>query len=99
MSRCATILALVTLGALETGLDPIKTLDAIRRVDAFGFVIDHVSQFGLQKPTVIDVSGYGKTISSGLTDSSKHIIEEAFLPGRNKQPCATDVHGGRRGPG
>lgn len=46
-------------------------------------VIEHASQFGLQKPTVVDVSGYGKVISSGLTDSSKHIIEEAFLPGRN----------------
>jgi 7-cyano-7-deazaguanine synthase len=46
-------------------------------------VMAHASQFGFQKPTVIDVSGYGKIISSGLTDSSKHIVDEAFLPGRN----------------
>ena len=46
-------------------------------------VMAHANQFGFQKPAVIDVSGYGKIISSGLTDSSKHIVEEAFLPGRN----------------
>ncbi len=46
-------------------------------------VMAHTSQFSLQKPAVIDVSGYGKIISSGLTDTSKHIVDEAFLPGRN----------------
>ena len=46
-------------------------------------VMNHVSQFGLPEPTVIDITGFGKVISSGLTDTSKHIVEEAFLPGRN----------------
>ncbi len=31
----------------------------------------------------IDISGYGKSISSGLTDSSRDIYEDAFLPCRN----------------
>lgn len=46
-------------------------------------VLAHADQFCLQEPTVIDVSGYGKTICSGITDRSKHIVDEAFLPGRN----------------
>lgn len=36
-------------------------------------------------PTVtrMDVSGFGKSIPSGLTDSKLRINEDAFLPGRN----------------
>lgn len=31
----------------------------------------------------MDLSGFGKTIPSGLTDQSLRINEDAFLPGRN----------------
>ena len=36
-------------------------------------------------PSVIrmDLSGFGKTIPSGLTDSKLRVNEDAFLPGRN----------------
>ncbi len=37
----------------------------------------------LPAPTRIDLSGYGKLMSTGITDSSKHIYDDAFLPGRN----------------
>lgn len=37
----------------------------------------------LPEPIKIDLSGYGKLITSGLTDSKKDIHDEAFLPGRN----------------
>ena len=40
-------------------------------------------QFGLPRVTYMDLSGFGKTIPSGLTDSSLRINEDAFLPGRN----------------
>ena len=40
-------------------------------------------QFGLPKVTRMDISGFGKTIPSGLTDPSLRINEDAFLPGRN----------------
>ena len=40
-------------------------------------------QFGLPSVTYMDLSGFGKSISSGLTDSSLRINEDAFLPGRN----------------
>lgn len=40
-------------------------------------------QFGLPSVTYMDLSGFGKTIPSGLTDSSLRINEDAFLPGRN----------------
>jgi 7-cyano-7-deazaguanine synthase len=41
------------------------------------------SAHGLPTPARMDLSGFGKTISSGLTDRSKDIYADAFLPGRN----------------
>ena len=38
---------------------------------------------GLPAPTHMDVSGFGKTIRSGITDKEMRINEDAFLPGRN----------------
>ena len=40
-------------------------------------------QFGLPKVTRMDLSGFGKTVPSGLTDPTLRINEDAFLPGRN----------------
>ena len=40
-------------------------------------------KFGLPPVTYMDLSGFGKTISSGLTDRNLRINEDAFLPGRN----------------
>lgn len=37
----------------------------------------------LPSPICVDLSGYGNTIKSGITDSSKDILKDAFLPGRN----------------
>ena len=39
--------------------------------------------WGLSEPVVMDLSGFGKTISSGITDNNKDIFADAFLPGRN----------------
>jgi 7-cyano-7-deazaguanine synthase len=38
---------------------------------------------GLPAPRVIELPGYGAFFSSGLTDRSKRIHADAFLPGRN----------------
>jgi 7-cyano-7-deazaguanine synthase len=40
-------------------------------------------RFGLPEPKVAPMSGYGSLLSSGLTDSKKHIFNDAFLPCRN----------------
>lgn len=37
----------------------------------------------LPKAVRMDLSGFGKTIPSGITDSTLRINEDAFLPGRN----------------
>ena len=37
----------------------------------------------LPKVVRMDLSGFGKTIPSGITDSTLRINEDAFLPGRN----------------
>ncbi len=43
----------------------------------------HCDRFGLSSPVRIDIPNYGQTITSGITDSRKHIVDDAFLPGRN----------------
>lgn len=45
--------------------------------------LHHCDRFGLTRPLAIDISGYGKVIRSGITDREKHVVDEAFLPGRN----------------
>jgi len=40
-------------------------------------------KYGLPDVTRMDLSGFGKIISSGLTDPKLRINEDAFLPGRN----------------
>ena len=37
----------------------------------------------LPAPEVMKLEGFGNTISSGLTDASKDVFADAFLPGRN----------------
>ncbi len=39
--------------------------------------------YGLPPVTRMDLSGFGKTIASGITDRRLRINEDAFLPGRN----------------
>jgi 7-cyano-7-deazaguanine synthase len=39
--------------------------------------------FNLPKPQLIDISGFGKVIRSGLTNSNLRLKEDAFTPGRN----------------
>lgn len=37
----------------------------------------------LPLPVVMNITGFGNLISSGLTDRNKRVNEDAFLPGRN----------------
>lgn len=41
------------------------------------------SKLKLPEPTRVDLSGYGQTIPSGLTNRKMRLVEDAFLPGRN----------------
>jgi len=41
------------------------------------------SKFELPKPKIMNLNGFGKVISSGITNPDLNIKEEAFLPGRN----------------
>jgi 7-cyano-7-deazaguanine synthase len=42
-----------------------------------------LTNLGVPPPAVINLSGFGNLISSGLTDTKMRINEDAFLPGRN----------------
>lgn len=39
--------------------------------------------YDLPEPTRVDLSGFGRNILSGITDRSRDIFQDAFLPGRN----------------
>jgi len=41
------------------------------------------AKYGLTKPEIMILNGFGKVISSGLTNPDLDIKEDAFLPGRN----------------
>lgn len=41
------------------------------------------TKYGLPKVTRMDISGFGNTIPSGITNAEMRINEDAFLPGRN----------------
>lgn len=49
----------------------------------YSAAVKHAERFDLCPPVLMDISGFGQTITSGLTDHKKHIVDEAFLPGRN----------------
>lgn len=42
-----------------------------------------MKSLGLPAPEVADLSGYGRLIYSGLTDTSLRVLEDAYTPGRN----------------
>lgn len=42
-----------------------------------------MARLALPEPQVAELSGYGRLIRSGLTDTGLHVIEDAFTPGRN----------------
>ncbi|EJB01734.1 putative PP-loop superfamily ATPase [Rhizobium leguminosarum bv. trifolii WSM597] len=42
-----------------------------------------MTKLSLNNLEIANLAGYGALIRSGLTDSSQHIIEDAFTPGRN----------------
>lgn len=41
------------------------------------------NRYRFPKPLVMDLSGFGKQVRSGLTDKQLDIVEDAFLPCRN----------------
>jgi len=41
------------------------------------------SALGLPRPECVSLAGYGQFFRSGLTDRTKRLVEDAFLPGRN----------------
>lgn len=42
-----------------------------------------MKSLGLPPPEVADLSGYGRLIHSGLTDTRLRVFEDAYTPGRN----------------
>lgn len=42
-----------------------------------------MKHLGLDAPRIAELSGFGRLIRSGLTDSSQRVFEDAFTPGRN----------------
>lgn len=55
----------------------------INREKELSACLMNFQKLGLPVPKTIELSGYGRSFVSGLTDRSKDVVNEAFLPGRN----------------
>ncbi|MCC4113885.1 7-cyano-7-deazaguanine synthase [Aromatoleum toluclasticum] len=42
-----------------------------------------MAELSLPEPKMANLSGFGTLIRTGLTDASRHIVHDAFTPGRN----------------
>ena len=77
---------LMTIMAKESGIEvhPLFVdygqLSRDRELAACRHVFE---RHGLPQPEIADVSGYGRLVPSGLTNTDLDIYEQAFLPGRN----------------
>ncbi len=49
----------------------------------FASLVQNLRSAGFPKPEVVDISGFGKTVQTGLTSSRKRVLEDAFTPNRN----------------
>ena len=78
--------SLMSILTKETGRSQIPLFINYGQLNSekeYASALKHCDNHELPEPIVIDISGYGNTITSGLTDSNKDIVDEAFLPGRN----------------
>ncbi len=77
---------LMSILAMEAGVDQKPVFINYGQINVEKEVLavrNHISKFRLPECTEINISGFGSVITSGLTDRSKHVVNEAFLPGRN----------------
>jgi 7-cyano-7-deazaguanine synthase len=49
----------------------------------FDACVRNLGLMGLPRPEVAALAGYGALLRCGITDATKHIVKDAFLPGRN----------------
>ena len=79
----STVMALLTL---EEGIDQFPLFidyGQLSKEKELNACLYNFRRYKLPSPQIMKISGYGELLSSGLTDDSKHIFEEAFLPCRN----------------
>lgn len=77
---------LMAVLAKEEGIDQLPLFidyGQICREQELNACIKVHKELGLPKPVVMHLEGFGKLISSGLTNPNMRINEDAFLPGRN----------------
>lgn len=49
----------------------------------YASLLSNIKQSRFPNPVVMNVSGFGKVVRTGLTDSDKRVLEDAFTPNRN----------------
>jgi 7-cyano-7-deazaguanine synthase len=78
--------SLAAVLAMEAGVDVLPLfVDYGQRAKAMELASCQqvCESFGLPRPVVVEMEGFGRVIPSGLTDPDARIREDAFLPGRN----------------
>lgn len=79
----STVMALL---AVEEGIKQFPLFidyGQLSREKELSACLYNFQRYKLPSPKILQIKGYGELVSSGLTDSKKHIYEDAFLPCRN----------------
>ncbi len=79
----STLMSLLTM---EEGIEQFPLFidyGQLNRDRELNACVSNFERLGLPDPEVLRISSFGALISSGLTDSSKRVYEDAFLPCRN----------------
>ncbi len=77
---------LMTCLMLEEGLTPLPLFVDFGqrgRVQELAACIRSMERLGIGPPAIAALDGYGRLLPSGITDSSRDIVRDAFLPMRN----------------
>jgi 7-cyano-7-deazaguanine synthase len=79
----STVMAVLTQEEGLTQYPLFIDYGQLNREKEMGTCLYNFRRYKLPTPKISQITGYGALLSSGLTDSSKRIYEDAFLPCRN----------------
>lgn len=72
--------------SLEQGLEPLPLFvdfGQLGREREFTACTENMKRLGIGPPAVAELGGFGRLLPSGITDASRDIVADAFLPLRN----------------
>lgn len=79
----STVMAVLTKEEGLTQFPLFIDYGQLNREKELNACLYNFERYRLPKPKIMNIAGFGALVSSGITDPSKMIFEDAFLPCRN----------------